>query len=134
MLLWAQPTGECYVAVTANADAVAAGQAAHCVILGVKDRLKDEVVLDFAMLEVPVGDHVQGCVVDFRCRVRERLAAAAAEQMDAPPSDRPHLPLLNEQVAMADREVISEPLFTGIKVRRLRPSALLLDGTALQGW
>lgn len=126
MLLWAQPTGECYVAVTADAGSVAAGQAARCVILGVKDRLKDEVVLDFAMLEVPVGDHLQGCVVDYMSRERERAAGAPPAPRNAPPSDRPHLPLLNEQVPMADREVINEPLFTGIKARPTLNSACLL--------
>lgn len=123
MLLWRQPTGECYVAITADGAAVEAGHTATCTVLGVKSRFEDEVLLEYEMLRVPVGSHLRGCVVDYLCDVRQRVTAGAAAAAAAVDRELPaELPLLNEQASMEDREVISEPLFTGVKV----PSSPLL--------
>jgi hypothetical protein len=100
------------VAITTGADRVRVGHTAHCIILGVKARFEAEIILDYEMLQVPVGGSFRGCVVDFMCSIQQRV-----EQTEA--TGAAELPLLNEQVAMENREVISEPLYSGIKVLHL---------------
>ena len=121
MLLWRQPTGDCYVAITSGADSVARSQTAKCVILGVKARFEKELILDYDKVHVPVGDDLRGCVVDYMCSVKQRAAEAVAPAPDssimAGAARVSELPLMNEQVLLENREVMSEPLYTGIKVR-----------------
>jgi hypothetical protein len=123
MLLWRHPTGECYVAITSDADTVQPRQSAWCHILGVKARFEEETIVEYEMLRVPVGSDLRGCVVDFMCAVQQRVTPGTngshgAEDLVASTSAAAaQLPLMNEQVAMEDREVISEPLVTGIRVR-----------------
>ena len=121
MLLWRQPTGDCYIAITSGADSVARSQTAKCVILGVKARFEKEIILNYDRVHVPVGGDLQGCVVDYMCNVKQRAAEAVAPAPDsrgaAGAATVGELPLMNEQVLLENREVMSEPLYTGIKVR-----------------
>lgn len=114
--MWRQPTGDCYVAITSKAGLVSVDQTAKCCILGVKARFEGEVILEYAKLQVPVNTDLQGCVVDYMCTVQQRVANAAGKGASAAADSVTQLPLVNEQPLLEDREVISEPLYTGIKV------------------
>jgi hypothetical protein len=62
-------------------------------------------------------------VVQPTCRPLEAQQAASVTSSDEEDvSGSEQLPLLNEQVPMEGRGVISEPLFTGIPVRAVHPS------------
>jgi hypothetical protein len=66
----------------------------------------------FEKLSVPAGAVQAGQVLSHMCQPagHDGRASSATAAGD-------HVPLLNEQVGMEDREVISEPLFSGIPVR-----------------
>lgn len=78
----------------------------------VEDSAETTVALEFEKLTVPGGAKLRGQVVDHLCRPLDSQADAVGPVADATP-----VPLLNQQVDMGDREVISEPLFSGILVR-----------------
>lgn len=123
LLLYSRPAGECFVAIVSNADSVKAGHTAECIILGIKDRFEEEVIYEYEKLSLEAGDQLRGCVVDFMCNVQRRVAPAGQSNTEESSSEPvgSRMPVLGDQVPLADREVISEPLFTGLKVRQFSP-------------
>lgn len=82
-----------------------------------KDGTEQAFALEFEKLAVPAGSKLRGQVLDHLCRPLDGEADGVGSVADATP-----VPLMNEQVAMGDREVISEPLFSGVLVRYWLPS------------
>lgn len=74
--------------------------------------------LEFEKLAVPAGGKLRGQVLDHLCCPLDGEADAVGSVADAT-----LVPLMNEQVAMEDREVISEPLFSGVLVCYSLPSS-----------
>lgn len=62
------------------------------------------------MQKIPTGSHLAGKVIDY---MGDEICGSNASNSGSSGS---LIPLLNEQVSMEDREVISEPLVTGVKV------------------
>jgi hypothetical protein len=98
-----------------------------------------EARLSFEKFAVSVRDGLRGQVVNHMCQpmrlgIDETLGVTdnGGVGNGRAPSDKGgemHVPLLNEQVPMEDRGIISEPLFSGITVRSCRS---ILDKRAFQ--
>jgi len=93
------------------------GTAAECVLASKPVPNSDDgndagFSLEFEKLTVPAGSKLRGQILDHLCRPVDPAADAAG-----PVADATLVPLMNEQVEMGDREVISEPLYSGILVR-----------------
>lgn len=123
VLLWWHSIDVCSVLVTSYGDADAEslpGTSAVCALASKpvaapaptnEDGTEKKFALEFEKFTVPAGSKLRGQVLDHLCRPLDAEADAVGSVADAPP-----VPLMNEQVALGDREVISEPLFTGVLV------------------
>lgn len=118
------------MAITFKAEEVKVGHAAECVILGIKDRFENEVIFEYEKLCVNVGEHLRGCVVDYTCNIQSRVSPAGHTSSDPDESEGESkasiMPIMGDQIPMADREVISEPLFSGLKVHHSISIACML--------
>lgn len=65
---------------------------------------------EYEVQNVPTGPHLAGRIIDYMGAEFGVISESSTGDSGIP------IPLLNEQVSMEDREVISEPLVTGVKV------------------
>eukprot|EP00892_Ulva_mutabilis_P004027 jgi/Ulvmu1/1997/UM012_0159.1 len=121
VLLWWHDVDVCSVIITNYEDVELAslmGTSVKCVLAskpapipapGAEEGSEVAFSVEFEKLSVPAGSKLRGQVLDHLCRPLDPQADAAGSMADATP-----VPLMNGQVAMGDREVISEPLYSGV--------------------
>lgn len=120
VLLWHRSDNLAFALVLGGAQNISAGEGVECKILGVI-QLVDESAgpvtkKDFELWRAPTGDTMFGHVVDYLGRpVSVTGVSAALAGESAPLGQERTKPLINQQVAMKNREQITESMLTGVK-------------------